>query len=58
MKIDKKLLRHVMQEVKKQNSLEDELALKNHGVGWDELEYDEKEEISIMAMDILASKIF
>ena len=58
MKIDKKLLRHVMQEVKKQNSLEDELALKNHGVRWDELEYDEKEEISIMAMDILASKIF
>lgn len=47
-----------MQEVKKQNSLEDELALKNHGVRWDELEYDEKEEISIMAMDILASKIF
>ena len=48
--------KQAMKLTKTQNDLEDKLALEEYGVKWDELEYDEKEEITFKALEILGGK--
>ena len=43
-----------MRMTRRQNKLEDKLAKRYYGVSsWDDLDYDQKEEITYLAMDIL-----
>ena len=53
MKNEKELLEKALEETKKQNQLEDRLALERYGVKYDKLEYDEKEEITFLYIFII-----
>lgn len=45
------MLEIAMANTKKQNSLEDKIAMEWYGCTWDELDYDDKELVTNEAMD-------
>ena len=51
MKLNKGMLEIAMANTKKQNSLEDKIAMEWYGCTWDELDYDDKELVTNEAMD-------
>lgn len=52
-KLSKSMVEISIEKTKKQNSLEDEIAMELFGCTWDELEYDDKELVTYEAMSRL-----
>lgn len=53
MKINTSLMQMAIENTKKQNSLEDKIALEWFGCTWEELDYDDKELVTYEAIDRL-----
>jgi hypothetical protein len=51
LKLNKGMMEIAMANTKKQNNLEDKIAMEWYGCTWDELDYDDKESVTNEALD-------